>query len=83
MSDANEAEPAFPQGMAVGDVARMHGGLTKREWIAGQVLAGIAAPLIEAAGVAKEDPTVVARTIAHVSVGLTDALLAELAKVSP
>lgn len=79
MSNANGGGFAFPMNTAVS----VQKGMTKREWIAGQVLAGIAAPLIEAAGVAKEDPTVVANTIAKVSVGLTDALIAELAKVSP
>lgn len=76
---ADQPEAALPPPAYV----PLPAGLTNREWIAGQVLAGIAGPLLQAAGEAKEDPNVVAATIARVSVGLTDALIAELAKVSP
>lgn len=43
MSYVNDGGPAFPQGMAVGDVSKMDGGLTKREWFMGQFLAGAVA----------------------------------------
>lgn len=41
MSNASDGGPAFPQGMAVGDVAKMEGGMTLRDWFAGQALAGM------------------------------------------
>lgn len=79
MNNQDSADFAF----AMTTANAIQRGLTKREWIAGQVLAGIAAPLMQAAGEAKEDLAVFAKTVAGISVALTDALLAELAKVSP
>lgn len=44
---ANAAEacggPAFPQGLAVSDIAKMEGGLSVRDWFAGQAAAGLIA----------------------------------------
>lgn len=85
---ANAAEasggPAFPQGLAVGSVAKMEGGLTKLEQFAGQALSGLCAnpggPFqansMQGWGMCNSDEHTVARTACD----LAAALIAELAE---
>lgn len=38
---SERSEPAFPQGMKIGELADMKGGLTKREYFAAKAMQGI------------------------------------------
>lgn len=40
MSEVYDGGPAFPQGVTVGDVGKMEGGMSLRDWFAGQALCG-------------------------------------------
>lgn len=43
MSDMKDGGPAFPQSERVGDVSVVYGGMTLRDWFAGQVMTGLVA----------------------------------------
>lgn len=74
MSDKNGIQTAFP----VGPLGSVGFGLTKREYFAGQALAGFLSILGDS-----QVETVDPRNVARQSVAIADAVLSELEKEKP
>lgn len=82
MSDThmNDGGPAFPMGYHPEGNSADHQGMSLRDWFAGNTLAAVTAPLLEAARKENGSRDVALQVAAELAVDAADALLAALNK---
>ena len=79
MNEQKDGGPAFPQITELGDIATTSGGMSLRDWFAGQALAALLsspASLASISQIARENNSRAIKVLAEASYEYSDAMLA-------